>query len=465
MKLMTPKQLAAIGLAALILIAMNFVPEIEGLTSAGIRTICMLLAFLVMLITAPFRIFHICLFFLGLMPVLGVAPTFASALSGISNPVILFVIASFGISAAFTTLPLSRRILVALLRRFGKNINLLLLAIMSSAFILSGFVSSVPTCAVFMGISLSFLELYEKPEDKRRSGRTFMIAVPVATMIGAFMTPMGGTINLLALNELYMHTGATIPFVQWMAAGVPISVVTLPVAWWIIVKIHRPAEISESMIKKFIGGLDIPAKITKPEITTLIIIGMMMTLWITSSWVSGINIMVVAVLGVCVLCIPQLKTLKFDTFVTGIGWDSVFLIATVISLGNHMVSNGVSDFIVSLLPVMNVATPVLIAFGAMLFFAMLLIVPVAPSLVVIMGAPMISLAVGAGSSPVVMMLIAAICGNASFLLPLETIPLLTYDKGYYSIKDLFISSLPIQLFMVIVMALWLSGIGRIFGWV
>jgi len=64
-----------------------------------------------------------------------------------------------------------------------------------------------------------------------------------------------------------------------------------------------------------------------------------------------------------------------------------------------------------------------------------------------------------------MMLVAAIAGNACFLLPLDTVPLLTYGKGYYSIKDIFISSLPIQIFMVIIMALWLTVIGYSFGWV
>ncbi|MCL2392517.1 MAG: SLC13 family permease [Oscillospiraceae bacterium] len=460
---MNPRHYFGIALTAAILIVMSFIPETGGLSVSGIRTIGMLLAFLVMLITAPFRVLHICFFFLGLMPVLGVAPTFGAALSGVANPVILFVIASFGISAAFTTLPLSRRILVALLRRFGKNIKLMLLALMTTIVILSGFVSSVPTCAVFMGIALSFLELYENPEDKKRSGRTFMIAVPVATMIGAFMTPIGSTINLLALNELYIHTGLTIPFVQWMAAGVPISIVTLPVAWWIILKVHKPAEISEDMVKNFIEKLEIPKKMTRPEIIALIITGIMMSLWIASSWVSGINIMVVTLLGACVLCIPRLKVLKFDTFASSIGWDSVFLIATVISLGNLMVLNGVSDFIVSALPVLSVPTPILIAFAAALFFALLVFIPVAPSLVVIMSAPLIALAVGAGSSPVLMMLVAAIAGCACFLLPLDTVPLLTYSKGYYSIKDMFISSLPIQIFMIIIMALWLTVIGGVFG--
>ena len=460
---MNHKQLTGITIVAFILFGMHHIPIAEGLSATGIKTICMLLSFLVMLITAPFRIIHICFLFFGLMPLFGVAPTFHHALSGLSNPVILFVIASFGISSAFTSLPLSKRILAAILKRFGGNIRTILLAMMTSTLIISGFVSSVPTCAVFMAIALRFLDLYDTPEERSRTGRTLMIAIPVATMIGAFVTPIGSTINLLVLHELETHTGATISFIQWMAAGIPISLVTLPVAWRVILKTHKPAEINEAMVKKFLDGLDVPDTMSKPEVTTLIITGIMMALWIASSWVSGINIMVVALLGACALCIPQLETLGIDIFIDGIGWDSVFLIATVLSLGDLMVLNGVSDFLVSIMPSMNVPMPLLIAFSAVLLFALLILIPVAPSLIVIMGTPLIALAVSSGVSPAIVMFVSAICGCCCFLLPLDTVPLITFGKGYYSIKDMFMSSLPIQVFLIVVMALWLPMISRLFA--
>jgi len=453
---LTKKQLTGALLAALILIVMMFIPGTENLSSAGIKTICMLIAFLIMLITAPFRFFHTGLIFIALMPVLGVAPTLSDALTGISNPVILFVIASFGITAAFTSLPLAKRILVAILRRFGKNVRQITLAIMACAALVSGIVLSVPTCAVFMAIGLSFLELYDDPEDKKRTGRALMIAIPVATMIGAIMTPIASAISLIALSKLEEFTGVTIPFIKWMAVGVPIAVVTLPVAWLTILKVHKPAEVSEDMVKKFISNLGIPEKLTKPEINVLIITGVMMALWIASSWVKSINIMVVAVLGACTYCIPQLKTLKFETFAENIGWDSIFLAVSVFSLGDLMVKNGVSDYLVSILPVLNVSTPVLIAFVALLFFALLIIIPIAPSLVIIMAPPLIALAVSTGTSPALIMFAAAICGCCCFLLPLDTVPLLTYSKGYYTIKDMFVSSLPIQIFIVIVLSVWLT---------
>ena len=460
---MKPKQLVGIALTALILIAMMFIPGNESLTPAGIRTMGMLIAFLVMLITAPFRPFHTGLFFLALMPVFGAAPTFADALSGFANPVIPFVIASFGIAAAFITLPLSKRILVAILRKFGKNIRIAMLALMLCAGITSVFIFSVPTCAVFLTIAMNFLDVYDDPEDKKKTGRAVMIAIPVAIMIGAVSTPISSAINLIAVDKLEEFTGITITFVEWMAAGFPVAVVTMPVAWQLILRIHKPAEISEDMVDRFIRELNIPPKLSKPEIKVIIITSIMLVLWIASSWVKSINVMVVAVLGACVFCVPQLKILKFEEFADNIGWDSIFLSVAVLSMGDLMVSNGVSGWIVSILPELHAPTPVLIAFTAVLFFILLMIIPIAPSLVIIMASPLIALAVGAGSSPAVVMLTAAISGCCCFLLPLDTVPLLTYSKGYYSIKDMFISSLPIQLFIVLVLSLWLTFIGRALG--
>lgn len=90
--------------------------------------------------------------------------------------------------------------------------------------------SNVPTCTVFMVIGLGFLELYENPDDKERTGRAFMIGIPVATMIGGMITPVGSSINLLAISLLEEHTGQTITFVQWMLVGIPLALVLLPIS-------------------------------------------------------------------------------------------------------------------------------------------------------------------------------------------------------------------------------------------
>ena len=96
-KEITKKQIIGFALAAVILIGMFFLPEFDSLSVAGVRTIGMVLAFLVILIAEALPLTIICWAFLGLMPLLGATPTFSAALSGFSNQVVFFILASFGI--------------------------------------------------------------------------------------------------------------------------------------------------------------------------------------------------------------------------------------------------------------------------------------------------------------------------------------------------------------------------------
>jgi sodium-dependent dicarboxylate transporter 2/3/5 len=449
--------------AVLVLVITLFFPDFAGLSAVGIKTIGMLLAFLILLITEALPMMLSCLILLALMPALKVTSGFSQALVGFSNPVIFFILASFGIAAAFTTIPLSKRLLIALLKVFGKNVQSMLFALMMCSAIISSVVSNVPTCAIFMAISLSFLDLYSDPEEKKKTGKSFMIAIPVASMIGGMMTPAGSSINLLAISMLEQHTGKTITFLQWMAAGIPLSVIALPIAWKLICVAYKPAEIDPRTVRAFVTNLAIPEKITAEEIKTLVITAIMLVLWILSSVFRGINVMVVALGGACAFCLPGIRVLTFKTFLDHVSWPSFFLVGTVLSLGSAMVANKVSDWLITLIPAFVVSVPLLIAFVTVFTFLLLVIIPVAPSLVTFMSLPYISLAVGMGVSPELIMLCFGLCVANCYLLPLDTVPLLTYSVGYYSMTDMMKSTLPLQVCLVVIMSLWMPFIGKILG--
>jgi sodium-dependent dicarboxylate transporter 2/3/5 len=96
---MTKRQTTGLITAALILIISCFIPQTEamanaGLTLSGLRTIAVLLAFLVTIITEAAPILISCLIFLGIMPLMGVSTGFGQALSGYTNPVVFFFLGS-----------------------------------------------------------------------------------------------------------------------------------------------------------------------------------------------------------------------------------------------------------------------------------------------------------------------------------------------------------------------------------
>ena len=377
------KRIVGVVLSIILIVLFCIIPPPEGLSAAGMKTIGLMLAFLVMLISEALPLVLTCLITLGLLPTLGIVGSFSGALSGFSNQVVFFVLASFGIAMAFERVPLSKRILVALLRKFGKNVKSMLLAMMVCTALISSLVSNVPTCAIFMAISLNFLNLYDNEEEKRRTGRMFMIAIPVASMIGGMMTPAGSSINILTISLLEQYTGQTITFVQWMLAGIPLVIVTIPVAWFIMLKVYKPAEISEDMVKRFIEEIAVSPKMGKDEKKLVVLTAVMLILWILSSWVSGLNVMVIALFGCCVLFLPGVEILELSVFLKENSWDSFFLVGTVLGIGGAMVSNGVSAWVVNIMPALNVSLMGLIAIVAILIFVLLIVIPVAPSLLTV----------------------------------------------------------------------------------
>jgi len=460
---MSKKQILGIAGAVLVLVISLFMPAMGSISQVGMRTIGMLAAFLILLVLEALPVLIICLMSCALMPILGVVPSFGKALSGFSTPIVFFILASFGIAAALTTIPLSRRLLRVLLKAFGKNVGQVLLSLMATCAVLSSIVSNVPTCAIFMAISLDFLKLYEKEEDRRRTARTFMIAIPVASMIGGMMTPAGSSINLLTMSLLEQHTGMEITFVQWMGTGIPMSLVMLPLAWWLMCKVYKPAEITEEQVHTFIASMAIPQRMDLKEWKVCTITAIMLVLWIASSWVKGINVMVVAMLGCCTIFLPGVDILDVKTFLRENSWDVFFLLGSVISIAHAMIANGVSDAIANYIPVMNISLPVLLAFTAILLFVTLLVIPVAPSMIPIMAAPLITIAASSGENPALIMLAAALCAGNCYLLPLDTVPLITYAKGHYSMTDMIKSTVFLQIAMVILCAVWLPLAGKLLG--
>lgn len=452
-------------LSAAFIIAGQLLPAVGGLTELGMKTVGLLVSFLIMLVFEVLPVVVTSLLFCGLMPLLGVTKGFDAALSGYSQPIVFFTLASFGIAAALTNVPLGKRVLLSLLRRFGSNVNNTLLALMIACALFSSIVSNVPTCAIFMAISLNVLELYDAEDDRRRTGRMLMIAIPVASMIGGIMTPAGSSVNLIAISQLEQLTGTTVTFVQWMVAGIPLAVVLVPLAWFLMTRIYKPAPITKEQVDHFIASLNIPEKMDGKEKKVIVIICLMLALWIASSWERGINVMIVAVLGCVVMFLPGIDVLELDTFLKENSWDAFFLVGTVLSMSKAMIDNGVSDCIAAAIPVLDVGTFGFIVIVAVLVFAALLLIPVATSMVPIMAIPLVAAAVSAEVPPALAMMTAGICACNCYLLPLDTVPLITYATGYYSMMDMAKSTVFLQLACIILCALWLSVVGRIFGMV
>lgn len=450
------KQILGFALMFIILIGMNFVPVGGDLTPEGRGAVGVLTAMLALLVTEALPIGVTCILAPALLVLFKCVPI-GQAFSGFTNHIMFFVLASFGISAAITKVNLSRRLLIRLMKAFGKNVSFLLLAMIICAALISSIVSNVATTAVFMPIMLDFLNIYENPEDKKKTGRTFMLALPIASMIGGMMTPAGSSLNLLCIAQLENIAGLTVSFTQWMLFGIPLTLILLPFAWWVITKLNPPAEVDKPVIENYISTLHLPKKLGRDEILVAVLMTIMFTLWVLSARFPVFQVTVVAIIGFSIMLLPGIGVLNWKEFESSVSWSAYFLLGAVMSVGGAVVSTGASAWIAAAIIPASLNLPV---FGvlfvvSLLIFALLIPIPVAPALIGILAAPLIYLANNTGISPIIMIMALGLCVANCYLLPLDTVPLITYMTGYYKMGELTKTAIPIQLLLGIAVALWL----------
>ena len=469
---MKKRQQIGLLLAILVLVVTLILPVPDGLTLAGRNTIGIAAFFLILLVTEALPLSVSCLLTIGLTPLFGVTDRFAGAVVGFAHPVVFFIIASFGVAGAITNVPVTKRVLLVLLRRTGSSraghkvcykVERILLAMMTATAAASFFMSNVPTCAIMMSIALEFLDLIDDAEAKKSVGKAFMIGIPVATMIGGVSTPASSSLNLLAIGLLEQHTGYTITFVQWMAVGIPLVILLIPFAWFLIIKVYKPAHIESERIERYIENIQIIKKMDRQEFSVVVIIIAMLALWISSSWFPAIEVFTVAILGCALFFMPGIKVLSWNKFVASINWDIIFISGTVLSTANALVVNDVTNWLVdTLYPAhLSFQANILVGLAAVISFIMLLLITSAPALITVLAGPFITIALLNGVPPSFLILVVAFCAGNCYLLPLDTVQLLTYSKGYYKMTDMGRSTIFLQIAMVILLALWIPFIGGI----
>jgi len=459
-------QYAGLIIAIAILVLMNLLPASELLSRSAIHNMAILIAVIVLLITEPIPIGITCLFSIPLLVIFNVVPNVPAALSGFTNPIVFFVLASFGVSRAIIKVPLASRMLKGLIALFGKNVKTMLLVFMVVTALISSLVSNVAATAVFLAIVITFLNIYDRESDRRRTGKAFMIGLPVASMIGGMLTPAGSSLNLLTLSYLERLSGISVSFVEWMLMGIPIVAVALPLAWLIIVKVYGITELSREEIQQFVNDMDVPKKMDFKEIYVIALVLVMLVLWVLSSWYPVFNITVVMLVGFTLLFLPGFQVLSWDEFVESVSWPAFFLLGSIITIGDALITNEVTGWLIATffpgtidLPLVGVTFVV-----AIIVFLMLIVVPVAPALIPLLAVPFAGLAANMNITPVLPLMTLGLTVANCYLLPLDTVPIITYMTGYYKMWEMPKSTAFIQLALAVITAIWLPMALKILGY-
>lgn len=373
-------------------------------------------------------------FALFMMPTIGLVKT-PFAMQNFAIPTIFFILSSFCFARGFIKTGLGYRISLMVSTLFGKSSGRVLLSFMMATGVISMFLADIPTAIVFGSIAFPILQRNNCEPGKSKFGMAMMMGIPMAAAIGGIGTPAGSGLNVLALDLLKSTSNVDVNFAQWAALGIPTALVLIFLTWVVLMKMVTP-EIDH------VAGLDdIKSEraklgpLNKDELKFCLIFSITLVLWFTSVW-TKIPIYVTAVSMATLLFVPGINVIEWKETSKGIGWEVLLLVGASNAMAKVMMLHGADKWIASFIDITGLSVFVMIlavvAFGVFSH----LILPVGNVALAVCIPVIAVLAQSAGVNPALLIIPLGFCASCVFLIPVDPIPLTTYQYGYWRMIDM-----------------------------
>jgi sodium-dependent dicarboxylate transporter 2/3/5 len=452
--------LCAIAVAGIVLL----LPAPQGLSPEGKRMGALFLAALVLWVTEALPIAVTALLSLILQPLFRVGDL-SSAFTSFVSPVFFFVLVMYFIARAFSISGLDRKFALWLLARAGTDSRRVILAFMIGSGVLSTVVSDVPTAAIFMAIALGIFDRLGLKPGRSNFARAVMMGIPIASLIGGVGTPAGSSINILGIFFIEQYGKVRVPFLHWMALGLPMVIILIPLAAWILIRFYPPEIATIGDMREFETERKNLGPMNAKEKKVLSAMSVMIVLWILSTWIPQFDTVLVGIAGATAMFLPGMNIFTWKDAERATGWDGLLMIGGVTSLGAVSAKTGLAKWLVdaSFSGIQDWNLIWIVGLIGIFTVVIHLILPINPVINAVMIPPIALLAISTGHNPALFALPVAFTASCAFLLPLDAVTLVTYGKGYYRMFDMFVPGAIISILWVIVMTTLILVVGPLLG--
>jgi sodium-dependent dicarboxylate transporter 2/3/5 len=232
---------------------------------------------------------------LVLFPLTGALPMEETA-GSYGNPLIFLFLGGFVLSLSMQRWGLHRRIALHALRISGEGTAGVIGGMMAITAILSMWVSNTATVVMMLPIAASVVEQMLAGRDESSSGTNvrvaLMLGIAYAASIGGIATLIGSPPNLLAASFISETYGREISFVEWMSIGLPVVVIFLPTAWYLLTKKIYPLEVTSTpgLAQHAREELRQLGRMSRGERATMLVFSFAVMLWIFRPLIVAIEV-------------------------------------------------------------------------------------------------------------------------------------------------------------------------------
>lgn len=250
----------------------------------------------------------------------------------LANPIIILFLGGFMIAEGAVKYNFDKNLTRFLLRPFGSAPSLILMGLMIVTAALSAFMSNTATTAMMMTVIIPIMAQMSR-EDKFKTA--LALSIPIAANIGGIATPIGTPPNAIVIAALQKQ-GILISFTEWMVLTLPLVIIILGFAWWLLLKLFPP------LIAQFRTESTSEFNKSGQAIVFYVIFGLTLILWITES-LHGISSNIVAFLPIAALTLTEVLNVSD---VRKLPWEVLWLVAGGIALGLYLDQTGLANYLV-----------------------------------------------------------------------------------------------------------------------
>ena len=364
------------------------------------------------------------------LPLTGVADANTTASSYYSPIMFLFIGGAF-MALAIERTGLHRRLALFIMGLSGGKTWQLLLSVMLATAILSAMISNTSTALIMTPMALAMLAAGGVGrEDTHGIAGALPMGIAFAASIGGLGTMIGTPTNAIAAGLLNEALDMNITFLRWSTFGIPVMLLGVPLAAFIIARVHRlgedrfdPAAAREAIAHS--------THWTGPERRLVPVVALAFLAWMAQPWIAPLfpeggftDGTVAAIAGLVLFVIPDGtgRPMLVWKEANRAPWDVVLMFGGGLAMAMGMTASGLAGWLGEMLLPLEAIPLIFIALIVVAF--VIVITEFASNIATASGIiPVVAALVAAlGVDPMLLAMPAAIASTWGFMLPAGTGP-------------------------------------------
>ena len=400
-----------------------------------------------------------------------------------AHPIIYLFLGGFVMAIAIQKSGLHHRFALEVFRYAGLNGKMIIAGFMVVAASISMWISNTSTTMMMLPMAMSITYILRETLDQSKEAeinnfeKALFLGLAYGATMGGVSTLVGTPPNAFMSGFMESTYNVEIDFARWMVIGIPITLVMLPITWFLLVNFLFPTSLqatpsTQTHLKQKKEEL---GKVTPYEVRVACLFLFLIIGWVLRKPIMGItgatgltDAAIAMIAAVAAFLIPSgersEKLVSWDDTKL-LPWGVLILFGGGLALASAMNTSGLTAWMAGQLAPLGAINIALLILAACLLVIFLTEMTSNLATTATFLPIMAALALETGNDPLIFVVPVTLAASFAFMLPVATPPnAIIFSSGKVSIPEMMRSGMVLNLISVVVLTIVaLVLVPRVFG--